>query len=169
MSEKPSDISTPPQLETPTLLLDENLSSHDIAMFLRRLPHDWKIELHTDHLPRGLEDVEVIKACAKHGWTLISCDDRIRFVPQNKKAVLDAGIRAFMFHDGNHQGVEYAAALIVGLKHIIQTIRKNAGPVLARIQMHGDVTMFHPPQPKTAGELSSREKTARKYGKKVHE
>lgn len=166
MSEKQSDTSIPPQLETPTLLLDENLSSADIAGFLRRLHKEWRIELHIDHMPKGLDDVEVIKMCSERNWVLISCDDRIRYVPRNKKAVLEHRIHAFTFHDGNHQGVEYAAAMIVGRRHILQTIRKNAAPMIARIQMHGDVVILHPPQTATAS-LTSRDRTERRYGKKI--
>jgi hypothetical protein len=39
-------------------------------------------------------------------------NDRIRFVPENKGAVLSNRLRVLMFK-GNYQGVEYAAALIV--------------------------------------------------------
>jgi hypothetical protein len=166
MSEKPSDTSTPQPPDKPTLLLDENLSSADIAAILRRLPNVWGIERHTDHLARGLSDVEVIETCGTRNWVLISCDDRIRFVPHNKAAVMRCGVRAFMFGQGNFQGVEYAAALIVGRKRIFDVLRKNAGPVLARIQISGDVVLFHPQETREE-KLSSRERTKRKYGAHV--
>jgi len=123
-SEKQSDTSTPPPRDPPTgFLLDENLSSADIADFLRRLKSvDWHIELHTDHFPRGASDVEVIKECGARGWVLVSCDDRIRYVPQNKAAVLDHSVRAFMFGKGNYQGIEYAAALVVGRMHMFKVL-----------------------------------------------
>ena len=162
MSEKPSDTSTPP--DVPVLLLDENLSSADIAGFLRRFPKVWQVELHTDHFVRGLPDVDVIRECASRGWILISCDDRIRYVPENKAAVLASKIRAFMFNKGNYQGVEYAAALVVGRTQIVNAIRKNAGPLLARIQVSGDVVVLEP-QPSVT--LTSKEKTRRKYGDKI--
>src|SRR5437879_6538551 len=115
MFEQPSDISTPPPLrETrPTLLLDENLSSADIAAFLRPIK-SWQIELHTDYLARGLPDPDVIRECGARRWVLVSCDDRIRRVPENKAAMIRHQVPAFMFAKGNYQGVEYAAAMIVG-------------------------------------------------------
>jgi hypothetical protein len=165
MSEKPSDTSTPlPREPPPALLLDENLSSPDIGELLRRFPHEWQIELLTDHLPRGSSDPDVIRECAAHGWTLISCDDRIRYVPQNKAAVLKYQVRVFMFGKGNFQGVEYAAALIVGRGQVINTIRKTAPPFFARVQKSGEIVMLEP-QP-SAG-ATSREKTANKYGSDV--
>ena len=121
MSEKPSDTSTP--RDRPTLLLDENLSSADIAQFLRQIrATEWQIELHTDHFARGMPDVDVIRECGTRDWILISCDDRIRYVPQNKAAVLKHGVRAFMFGKGNYQGIEYAAALVVGRGQIFSAI-----------------------------------------------
>src|SRR5689334_1139140 len=165
MSAKQSDTSTPPRDPPPVLLLDENLSSADIAMWLRKFHGEWKIELHTDHFPRGLPDVEVIRECADRGWTLVSCDDRIRYVPQNKAAVFKHRVRVFMFGKGNYQGVEYAAALVVGRGQVINAIRKTSGPFLARIQIKGEVVMLEPQQ--TTGEMSSRDKTARKYGAHV--
>lgn len=166
MSAKPSDTSTSPRDLPPVLLLDENLSSEDIAQFLRLIPHVWQIELHSDYFPRGMSDVDVIRECAGRGWVLISCDDRIRYVPQNKAAAIKHCLRVFMFGKGNYQGVEYAAALVVGRGHLIRIVRNTAGPFFARIQIHGDVNMLEPKESKT--ELTSREKTALKYGADVH-
>ena len=163
MSEKPSDTSTPP--DAPTLLLDENLSDEDIAIFLRRLHKHWRIEVHADHFKKGETDVEVIRGCAEHDWVLISVDDRIRYVPENKAAALRYKLRAFMFNKGNYQGVEYAAALIVGRSEIARTLQKFSGPFFARIRISGDVNMLEPQEP--VGGLTSREKTERKYGKKI--
>jgi hypothetical protein len=167
MFEQPSDTSTlPPRDAAPTLLLDENLSSADIADFLRRFPKEWRIEIHTDHFARGLPDVDVIRECGARGWVLVSCDDRIRFVPQNKDAVIRHRVRSLMFGKGNYQGVEYAAALIVGRRQIMNTIRKMAGPFFARIQISGEIVML---EPKQDTGLTSRQKTERKYGRKIEE
>src|SRR5262249_49499612 len=145
---------------------DENLSSDDIAQFIRRFPHEWKVEIHTDHFPRGMGDVDVIRECGTRDWVLISCDDRIRYVPQNKAAVIEKSVRVFMIGKGNYQGVEYAAALIVGRSQIINALRKTAGPFLARIQKNGDVNILEP-QETTRRDESSRDRTARKYGRDV--
>lgn len=167
MSEKPSDTST--LRDVPVLLLDENLSSADIAHFLRRFPKEWTIELHTDHFARGMSDVDVIRECGTRGWILVSCDDRLRFVPQNKAAVIQHRVRTFMFGKGNYQGVEYAAALIVGRTQITNAIRKaGGGHFFARIQIRGEVVLLEPKESETKN-LTAHEKTERKYGRKIHE
>lgn len=169
MSEQPSDTSTqlPLRDERPTLLLDENLSSADIAAFLRPIKA-WQIEIHTDYLARGLPDPDVIRECGARRWVLVSCDDRIRRVPENKAAIIRYQVPAFMFAKGNYQGVEYAAALIVGRRHIFDTLKKNSGHFFARIQIGGDVAMLEP-QTAQAAALTSRQKTKRKYGQKIQE
>jgi hypothetical protein len=167
MSEKPSDTSKLPDL--PALLLDENLSSADIAQFLRRFPNEWRIELHTDHFARGMADVDVIRECASRAWVLVSCDDRIRYVPQNKAAVNKHRIGAFMFGKGNYQGVEYAAALIVGRSQILSAIRKTSPPFFARIQIKGDVNMLEPQPAASQAQMTSRERTERKYVNRIRE
>lgn len=165
MSEKPSDTLTLPLRDPlPTLLLDENLSSSDIAEFLRRIRKEWQIELHTDYLARGASDVEVITECGRREWILISCDDRIRYVPENKAAVIRNRVQVFMFNKGNYQGVEYAAALIVGRTQLLNMIRLTAGPFFARITRSGDVVAL---EPKPSKADTSRDKTARKYGTSV--
>jgi hypothetical protein len=70
-----------------------------------------------------------------------------------------------MFSKGNYQGIEYAAALIVGRGHVINTIRKTSAPFLARIQIKGDIVLLEPQQ--NAADLTSRQKTERKYGQKI--
>jgi hypothetical protein len=67
---------------------------------------------------------------------------------------------------GNYQGVEYAAAMIVGRGQILNMIRKTSGGhFLARIQRSGEVVMLEPKE--SGADLSSRKKTARKYGDHV--
>lgn len=163
MSEKQSGISTRPQRESiPTLLLDENLSSQTIAEFLRRIKREWVIELCTDHLPRGTPDPDVIKLCAERNWVLISCDDNIRYVPENKSAVIKNRVRAFFFGKGNYQGVEYGAALIVARHQIVKAIQGADGYLLARVTAGGDVSIL---EPQVAKATTSRGKTEQKYGK----
>lgn len=169
MSEKPSDISTLPPDDVPGLLLDENLSSPDIAQLLRKFPKEWRIEIHTDCLARGLPDVQVIEQCAERGLVLVSCDDRIRYVPQNKAAVLRNRIGVFMFNKGNYQGVEYAAAMIVGRGQILNVIRRTAPPFFARVRRSGEIELLEPKPSASGKELTSKERTARKYGERMVE
>jgi hypothetical protein len=165
MSEKPFDtLALPLRDSLPTLLLDENLSSSSIAEFLKRIRREWVIELCIDHLPRGTSDPDVIKLCGERGWVLVTCDERIRYVPENKAAVIRNRVKAVMFNKGNLQGVEYAAALIVGRSHMLKTIQSTVGHLISRINRSGEFSVL---EPKQAEATTAREKTKKKYGDKV--
>jgi len=78
--------------------------------------------------------VDLIRECGERGWALVTCDDRIRKLPQSKAAVIRHKVRVFSFAHGNFQGAEYAAALVVGSLKIATMIKKTAGYLFARVQ-----------------------------------
>ena len=163
MSKKRSSTSDakPPE-QPPVFYLDENLSSPEIGKTLRRFQSDWTIILHHDQFKRGARDPDVIRACAAQGWTMISCDDRIRYVPENKKVAIESKLRAFM---GNYQGVEIASALVAARHRMIGFNKKNAPPFFARIFINGTISRLD--DKRESGQLSARERTLRKYGANV--
>ena len=165
MSKKPSDTSTP-LLEPPRVIfLDENLSSPKIGELLRHFPHDWQVELYYDHFEPRKPDLEIIEICGQRGWVLVSCDDRIRTVAINRAAVNRHQVYAFMFPKGNYHWVDYSAALIVARHSMISLMRKTAPPMCARIFINGQIKPLFQHRPPT--EMTSRERTALKYGQKV--
>lgn len=50
----------------------------------------------THHLPRGTPDEEVFGFAAREGWILVTQDHRIRRNPQQREALRQAGIGAFI-------------------------------------------------------------------------
>lgn len=163
MSKKPSstsDASRPPDL--PVFYIDENLSSPELGKALRQFSSDWSIVLHTDKFRRGAQDVDVIRDCARLNWVMVSCDDRIRYVPRNKKAAIESKLRAFMLGEGNYRGLEIIAALIAGRHRMIGFNRRNAPPFFARLFINGKVARLD--DKRQIGDLSSRDRTVRKYG-----
>jgi hypothetical protein len=162
MSKRRSATSRPPD-PPPVIYLDENLSSPRIGEALRQYP-DWHVQLHYDNFQPGMSDVDVIAACAERGWILVSCDDRIRIVPENRAAVIRSAVKAFMFCKGNYHGGDYSSALGIARHRMIKLINRTAGPFFARIHVNGDVRLF---EDKPAGEMTALERTARKYGEHV--
>lgn len=125
MSKKQSD--TQPLRRMPALLLDENMSSPDIAIPLRHF-RDWRIVMHQDCRPplyASASDVEVIEFCASKGWALISSDDRIRYVPESKVAAERVGLQSFMMvRKDDTTGIELHSALVAA-RH--QILRNSSG------------------------------------------
>ena len=160
MSKRRSNISgllDPP----PVVLLDENLSSPDIAEELSRWNSDWQIELHRKHFPNPrTPDPDVLTLCGQRGWILVSVDDRMRRVPENRRAAEISGARVFCF-PRHTNGAEYRAALTAGRHRLLKMARKMPPPNFARVSTDGTVGLFaHDKLPKGA---TSRERTASKY------
>ena len=126
MSRKPSSTSgllDPP----PTVLLDENLSSPDIVAELRRWNADWEIELHRKHFPNPrTPDADILETCGRRGWILVSVDDRMRRVPENREAARRYRARVFLFPRSFSSGAEYRAALTAGRHSSTQVCEEDA-------------------------------------------
>jgi hypothetical protein len=163
MSKKPSNTSG--LLDPlPVILLDENLSSSDIADELRRWDSDWQIELHQKHFPNpSTPDTEILEYCGKRNWILVSVDDRMRRVPDNRKAAETHRARVFCFPRCFPSGAEYRAALTAGRHRILRLARKMPPPNFARITREGTVGYFERDQ--LPSDATSRERTKAKYPK----
>lgn len=161
MSKKRSNTSTlldPP----PVILLDENLSSPDIAEELGRWTSEWTVELHRKHFPNPkTPDTEVLAFCGKRGWILVSVDDRMRHVPENVNAAKTSGARVFCFPRSYVSGAEYRSALTAGRYKLLHYARKMPPPNFARITREGTVGFFE--RDKTKPGASSRDRTRVKY------
>jgi hypothetical protein len=103
----------------------------------------WRVELHRTHFPNPrTPDPDILKHCAECGWILISKDDRLRRVPENKLAAIQSGAKVFLFAVGHHQGVEYRAALVAARHRIVRLARKTPGPFFARVTLAGEVFLL---------------------------
>lgn len=140
------------------------MSSLAIATALREV-QGWQIEMHTAHMDRGISDVEVIEFCAQRGWALVSVDDRIRYVPENKMAAERCGLQVFMLMcKKDTVGVQMSSALVAAQGKILQFIKTNRCGFFAHVYLAGRakiMTRFDA----QAFELSpSQQRSWRKYG-----
>ena len=104
----------------PTLFFDENVSDR-IVRALRALEHDVVHLL--DEFERGTPDVRFLPAIGDKGWFLVTQDKRIRSRPHERRALLGAGVGAFVFTGRAERSTDELAILI--LKHL-QRIKELA-------------------------------------------
>jgi hypothetical protein len=163
MSPKPSPTSKPP--EVPVLYLDENFGvKPEILAELEKYSSVWKIERHRTHFPHdSVPDDDVLEFCGKHGWILITKDDKLRV--RHAEAAKKYNVKVFLFSSGNYRGMDYVAALICARNKIVRMIQKRDGHFFARITMEGKVFPLGEGEYKAAKDMTSAEKTAQKYGK----
>ena len=97
----------------PTLFFDENVSDR-VVRALRALGHDVVHLL--DEFERGTPDVQFLPAIGDKGWFLVTQDKRIRSRPHERRALLNAGVGAFVFTGRAEKSTDEQAILI--LKHL---------------------------------------------------
>ena len=165
MSKRQSNTSPPPDADLPVIFLDENIGSPVLVTELRTLK-GWSVEYQIERpreFPRGMKDPELIAECGKRGWILVSCDDRFRYKEISRNAIDNNCTKVLLFPEGQYSGLQYRSALIAAQQRILTIARQHAKtPCLMRIFIDGRVK---PMNEKARSEMTSRERTAQKYGK----
>lgn len=78
-------------------------------------------------------DTVWIAHCAKENWVILSGDKSIEEVPEERQAVIDGKCKVFFFKDTNSLTEEWAAAVIVGRRRILEIVERNNGPFFVTI------------------------------------
>ena len=109
----------------------------------RRLAEEGiRIELHDDHFPQGTPDAAWLPVVGQRGWIVLTKDSRIRYRPNEKQALLAAGVRAFAFASGNLSGAQMTDAIVKALPKMLKLIATHRGAFVARITATADVAVL---------------------------
>ena len=101
-----------------------------------------RVELHDDHFALGTPDAEWLPVVGRYGWVVLTKDVRIRYHPNEKQALLAAGVRVFVFASGNRSGQQMADAIVVALPRILKLLAAHRRAFIARITAASDVAMI---------------------------
>lgn len=140
-SKKQSDASCsakPP--EEPVYFLDRSVGCLQIPEAFRKA--GIKFILHDDHFLSDAKDEEWLSKAGKHGWVVLTMDDKIRYRPLERMALMGAGVAAFIFTSRNIKASETASILIRCQPEIKRIIKKTKRPFIARITRSGDVSIL---------------------------
>ncbi|RMF86351.1 MAG: hypothetical protein D6736_15300 [Nitrospinota bacterium] len=122
--------------------LDRSLGKKVIAEALRRA--GVAVQIHDDHFPPDARDEEGIPIVGHRGGIVLTKDTRIRYRTLERKALLQAGVRAFVLTAGNLQGAEMAQAFITALPAIRRVVQTHAPPFIATVTTRGTVSLLFP-------------------------
>ena len=111
------------------------------AVGIRLRDEGLTVELHNDHFAEGTPDTEWLAVGGAKGWIVLTKDTRIRHRPNERQALLSAGVRAFAFTSGSLSGSQMADAIVEALPRIMKTLVTNAPPFVARITATSDVAI----------------------------
>jgi predicted nuclease of predicted toxin-antitoxin system len=91
------------------------------------------VHLHDDHFDQGVDDEVWLTEVGRRGWVVITKDQRIRYRAIEREALINAGVRAFIFMSGNVAFSDMAEIIAKTLPRIEKFIRINKPPFIAGI------------------------------------
>jgi hypothetical protein len=90
------------------------------------------VEKHADHFKDNAKDEEWLAEIGKRSWYAITFDRRIRYKPNEKKAVKNFKVGLFVLI-GKIPLAEHADNFVLTLPKILDFIRQNPRPFIAKI------------------------------------
>lgn len=100
-----------------------------------------RVEFHDDHFAPGTPDAEWLTIVGAKGWIVLTKDTRIRYRPNEKQALMGAGVRAFVFTSGSLSGSQMADAVVEALPEMMKLLASRPGAFVARITAASDVAI----------------------------
>ena len=92
-----------------------------------------RVERHDDHFGPGTPDVEWIPVVAGRGWVAISHDERIRYKPNEKAAVLTHGL-GLLLVAGKAPFPELARQFLRTLPRVERFLAAHHPPFIAKVR-----------------------------------
>jgi hypothetical protein len=100
------------------------------------------VELHDDHFPIDAKDVDWLPEVGRRGWVVLSKDLSIRTNEPERRALLEANVRAFLFSQQEVPGHVMAEAFVKAVRRMVNICNSHAAPVVARVNPSGKVEVL---------------------------
>lgn len=136
-STKPSGASSLSPREGWEFFIERSLGSRIVAARLRAA--GCVVHTHAEFFKPDAPDTEWLEAVGCKGWIVLSKDDRIRYRPLEKKALIESGVRAFILTGKGGTGEEMAGSLLHALPAILHLCGSASPPFIAHITKGGQV------------------------------
>lgn len=129
MSRRPYSASAVPP-ETPVFFADRNLGKTIWEGLWRG---GFQIERHKDHFVHDSPDAEWLVEVGRRGWYVLTLDRKIRYRPNEKAAVLAAGVGLFILVGRTATHAELARNFVATKSRLYDFIQTHQRPFIARI------------------------------------
>ncbi len=130
----------PRKLQPPfQYFIDECLGRGVREAVERALEPEELVHVLTEHFKRGTEDEVWLQAVGKRGWVVITMDGWLRYRPNERAALLDANVAAFMVKTAT--GDVMAARIERAMPQIRTALRGSKAPMVGTIVDSGAVTL----------------------------
>ena len=123
--------------------LDRNIGKHIVADALRHAGVE--VEVHDDHFPPDARDDVWLPPVGARGWIVLTRDKRIRYRSQERTALLQARVRAFVLSGGNLSAPAMAEAFVKALPAMRRFVARYEAPFIACVTQTGSVSLLLKP------------------------
>lgn len=131
---------SPSRVDPLQVFLDRSLGRRVVAEALRAAGVE--VHIHDDHFPQDTTDEEWLLEVGRQGWIVLTKDDRIRYRPQERAALIHANVRAFVLVGGNLSATAMAEIFVRALPAMQHFVDRYPPPFIARIARSGAVTLL---------------------------
>ena len=134
---------SPSRVDPLLFFLDRSLGKHIVADALRQARA--AVEVHDDHFSQDARDEGWLREVGQRGWIVLTRDDRIRYRFQERTALIQAGVRAFVLVRRSVSGPAMAAAFVNALPAMRRFVARYPAPFIARVTQTGNVSLLLKP------------------------
>lgn len=123
---------SPAPPEDPVFFVDRSLGGKSVVGVLRKA--GWQVERHDDHFPPDTQDEDWIKEVGKRGWFILTADDRLRYNPREKEALVSSNTLTFILTGrANLKGEEMGNAFRDVRQIILSAISSQRPPAIFKV------------------------------------
>jgi hypothetical protein len=122
----------------PELFLDRSLGRRQVPALLRAAGLQLRTLSEEYGIPADelVADTEWLELAGRNGWIALMKDERIRYRPVERAALLTHGVRAFCLTSGNMRAAAMAATYVSALPAIVRAC-SEPGPFLFAVSPTG--------------------------------
>lgn len=117
----------------PLFFVDRSLGRIRLPSILRA--HDWSLVTMAEHYGeragQGVIDTEWLQLAGENRWPVLAKDERIRYRPAERAAILTHGVRAFYLTSGNLTASEMAESFTANQDAIWERAREPSPGLFA--------------------------------------
>lgn len=123
-------------LPEPVFFLDRAVARKTIEMLQQQAVI---FHRHDDFFPQNTLDTEWLPEIGRRGWFVITQDQRIRYNPLEKLALLGSGVGAFILVGKNLAGAAQADCLRLALPRMRDFIARTTRPFIVKVYADGRI------------------------------
>lgn len=122
------------------LFVDRSLGREIVVSALRAAGET--VHAHDDHFDQATPDTEWLAAVGKRGWVVLTKDKHIRLNHLELRAIVDAGVAAFMLGRGDLSAAKMAVLFQAAMPSIRRALRRFDVPLAASLSAGGQVRVL---------------------------